>query len=248
MSRTNTPDLNAWLPFIGAEVDQPYALAEVVIVPVPYEMTTTYRQGCQRGPQVLLQASDQLEYYDAELRCEPCFELAIHTQAPIADSHAQPELPPEVMVEQVQAAIAPLLTDGKFVIALGGEHSITAGIVAAYQQCCPEPFTVVQIDAHGDLRDHYEGSRYNHACVMRRVLDMGLPILPIGIRSLCREEADLIAARALPVIWDEQVAHDPDWLEAALAHIPTEQIFITIDLDGLAPTLLPGVGTPQPVV
>jgi len=238
------PDL--WPPFIGAEIAQPFDAAEVVILPVPYEATTTYRQGCQQGPQAILQASDQLEYYDAELGCEPCFALPIHTCAAIANSREQPDLAPEAMVGLVQVAVEDILAAGKFAIVLGGEHGITAGVVAAYQRRASQPFTVVQIDAHGDLRDCYEGSRYNHACAMRRVLELGLPILPIGIRSLCREEAELIAERSIPVIWDEQIAGEPDWIEGAIASIPTADIFVTIDLDGLSPTLIPGVGTPQP--
>ncbi len=246
MNLSLAPTAAAWPPFIGAEVDRPYATAELVVVPVPYETTTTYRQGCQDGPEALLRASDQLEYYDVELGCEPCFEVALHTQPAIASSQRQPDLAPEAMVAAVEAAVGQLVADGKFAIALGGEHSITAGVVAAYRHYQRQPFTVVQIDAHGDLRDCYEGSRYNHACVMRRVLELDVPILPVGIRSLCREEAELIAARQIPVIWDEQIAREPDWLEWAIAQIPTDAIFITIDLDGLAPSLLPGVGTPQP--
>ncbi len=246
MSSPVAPEAEAWPPFIGVEVDQPYEGAEVVIVPIPYEATTTYRKGCQQGPQAILRASDQLEYYDVELGCEPCFRLPLHTHAAIASSHHHPDLAPEVMVQQVQSAVEPLLRDGKWVIALGGEHGITAGVVAAYQQVEPEPFTVVQIDAHGDLRDEYEGSRYNHACVMRRILDLELPILPIGLRSFCREEAELIAARSLTILDDAFIAREPDWIEQAIRNIPTDSVFITIDLDGLSPALLPGVGTPQP--
>lgn len=108
-----------------------------------------------------------------------------------------------------------LIQDGKFVIALGGEHSITSAVVEAYRQADPaEPFTVIQIDAHGDLRHEYEGSIYNHACVMRRIVDMGLT--------------------------------QPNWIERAIAAIPTQKVFLTIDLDGIDPTLIPGVGTPEP--
>ncbi|MBD2624671.1 agmatinase, partial [Microcystis flos-aquae FACHB-1344] len=109
-----------------------------------------------------------------------------------------------------------------------------------------EPFTVVQIDAHGDMRFEYEGSHHNHACVMRRVLEMGLPTLPVGIRAICREEAELIAKQQIPVIWDRDIAGDPNWIEKAIAKITTEKVFLTIDVDGIDPALIPGVGTPEP--
>ena len=131
-------------------------------------------------------------------------------------------------------------------IALGGEHSITAGVVKAYQQMLGEPFTVIQIDAHGDLRHSYEGSIYNHACVMRRVIDLGLPTLPVGIRSICREEAELIKEQQIPVMWAKDIYANSNWLATALEKIKTERVFITIDLDGLDGNVIPGVGTPQP--
>ena len=117
----------------------------------------------------------------------------------------------------------------------------------AYRAAQPDcPLTVVQIDAHGDLRHEYEGSIYNHACVMRRIVDMGIPTLQIGIRSICQEEANLIKAKNLSVIRARDIALNSDWMERAIANIPTQRVFLTIDLDGIDPTLLPGVGTPEP--
>jgi agmatinase len=151
------------------------------------------------------------------------------------------------MLQVTQKTVFKSIDDGKFVITLGGEHSITAGVVAAYRQAYPnEPFTVVQIDAHGDLRHEYEGSIYNHACVMRRVVDMGLPTVQIGIRAICKEEADLIKAKNLTVFRAREIAAQPDWIERAIASIPTQKVFLTIDLDGIDPTIIPGVGTPEP--
>ncbi|MGL6283909.1 MAG: agmatinase, partial [Microcoleaceae cyanobacterium] len=129
---------------------------------------------------------------------------------------------------------------------IGGEHSITFPIVDAYQEAEAEPFTVIQIDAHGDLRHEYEGSIYNHACVMRRIVDLGLPTLQIGIRAICKEEANLIKAKQLPVFFAREIVSQPDWINNALAQIKTKKVFITIDLDGIDPTLIPGVGTPEP--
>lgn len=239
------------LPFIGDEVDVGYDAARVVVLPVPYEATTTYRQGTQHGPAALLEASDQLEYYDAELDREICFELGVHTLAPLADTRVAPVAAAE-MLAATEATIAQCVADGKFAIAIGGEHSITAGVVAGYRRAYgDEPFTVVQIDAHADLRDSYEGSPHNHACVMRRVFDLGVPSLPVGVRSLSKPEAEFVRQHQIPVQWahdilDDRSRGESQWIDRAIAAIPTERVFLTVDLDGLDGSLLPGVGTPQP--
>ncbi len=244
MSIASHTPLSQTLHFLGHEVSKPYSEAQVVILPVPFEATTTYRKGCVAGPEAILEASHQVEYYDDEWERE-FWPLGIHTHASVADSRQGP-LSPENMVARVSAAAAPLIADNKFVIALGGEHSITAGLVAAYHQSSSAPFTVVQIDAHTDLRHSYDGSIYNHACVMRRVLDLGVPTVHLGIRSLCQEEATLIRDRQLPVFWARHLAVQDDWVDAVLAAVTTRQVFLTIDLDGLDPSLMPGVGTPEP--
>lgn len=238
--------LTSSLPFLGPDTTADYAAARVVILPIPFEATTTYRRGCENGPDAILEASHQVEYYDDDHDRE-FWPVGIHTHAAIADTRQGQTVSSEAMLAATQTTTARLLQDGKFVIALGGEHSITAGLVAAYQAHYPnEPFTVIQIDAHGDLRHEYEGSIHNHACVMRRVVDMGLPTVQIGIRSICQEEATLIREQHLTVIRAREIALDPGWMERALGAIATPKVFITIDLDGIDPTLMPGVGTPEP--
>ncbi len=233
--------------FIASEAISPsYEASQVVILPVPYEFTTTYRQGCQHGPAAILNASQQLEAYDEELEIETCHKIGIYTHQAVADSRRDRDLAPEKMIQQTEQAVSQLIKDNKFVITLGGEHGITAGVVKAYQKASSESFTVVQIDAHGDLRQEYLGSIYNHACVMRRILDLNLPTLPVGIRSICLEEAQLIRGRQIPVIWAKDIATNPDWIETAIAAIKTTKVFITIDLDGIDPSSLAGVGTPEP--
>ncbi len=232
-------------PFLGNELQAAYDHAQVVILPIPYEATTTYRQGCVRGPAELLLASHQVEIYDDELEREIGLEVAIYTHDPIADTTTGP-VPAPQMRQVTKSTVSRLVKDGKFVIALGGEHSITGPIVEAYQENNPEPFTVIQIDAHGDLRHEYEGSIYNHACVMRRIVDLGLPTVQLGIRSVCKEEAELIKSKQLTVFWAREIATQPDWLERFFTSIPTRKVFLTIDLDGIDPTLIPGVGTPEP--
>jgi len=244
--RTPVQTLTSSLPFLGAEVAAEYDAAKVVILPIPFEATTTYRRGCENGPAAILDASQQVEYYDDDHDRE-LWTVGIHTHDAIADTRNNALMPSEEMLRVTQATVSKLLADHKFVISLGGEHSITTGIVEAYRQANPgEPFTVVQIDAHGDLRHEYEGSIHNHACVMRRVVDMGLPTVQIGIRSLCKEEADLIREQQLTVIRAREIALQSDWMERAWAGIKTEKVFLTIDLDGIDPTLMPGVGTPEP--
>lgn len=238
--------LPALRQFIGSEDRKSYEESKAVILPIPYEATTTFRQGCANGPEALLEASEQLEAYDEELERETCFDVGIFTHEPIADTRNDRKVSAEEMVAVTSQTVSKLIADGKFVIAIGGEHSITTGVVKAYRQVESEPFTVVQIDAHGDMRYEFEGSIYNHACVMRRVLEMGLPTLPVGIRSICQEEARLIQEKQIPVIWARDIAKDPDWIEKALAKITTAKVFITIDVDGIDPSSMPGVGTPEP--
>ena len=150
------------------------------------------------------------------------------------------------MLQVTQKTVSRLISDGKFVIGFGGEHSITTGIVEAYRQAYPDELvTVIQIYAHGDLRHEYEGSIHNHACVMRRIVDMGLPTVQIGIRSICKEEADLIKEKHLTV-FRARLMYQTDWIEQAIAAITTQKVFLTIDLDGIDPSLIPGVGTPEP--
>lgn len=234
------------MPYLGSELAATYDAAKVVILPIPYEATTTYRQGCENGPDAILEASHQVEYYDEELDWEIGRDVGIYTNEAIADTRSQ-KVSAEQMLQVTQETVYKLIQDDKFVVALGGEHSITTGVVAAYRQAYPdEPFTVVQIDAHGDLRHEYEGSIHNHACVMRRIVDMGLPTVQIGIRAICKEEADLMKEKNLTVFRAREIATQPDWIERAIASIPTQKVFLTIDLDGIDPTLIPGVGTPEP--
>ncbi len=234
------------LPFLGSDVAANYNAARVVILPIPYEATTTYRRGCENGPDAILAASQQVEYYDEELDSETCRDIGIYTCSAIADTRNQSSVSAHEMLQVTQETVSKLISDGKFVIALGGEHTITTGVVEAYRQAYPEPFTVIQIDAHGDLRYEYEGSIHNHACVMRRIVDMGLPTVQIGIRAICKEEADLIKEKNLTVFRAREIAIQSDWIENAITAIPTQKVFLTIDLDGIDPTLIPGVGTPEP--
>ncbi|MBD0264173.1 MAG: agmatinase [Tolypothrix sp. T3-bin4] len=233
------------IPFLGSDASGKYDTSKVVILPIAYEATTTYRRGCENGPDSILEASHQVEYYDEELGRETGIEVKIYTHETIADTRSS-SVSAEEMLKVTEETVHKLIDDGKFVIALGGEHSITAGIVEAYRKVYTESFTVVQIDAHGDLRHSYEGSIHNHACVMRRIVDMDLPTVQIGIRAICKEEADLIKEKQLTVFRAREIANEPNWMERAISAIQTDKVFLTIDLDGIDPTLIPAVGTPEP--
>lgn len=232
--------------FLESEVISSYQESDVVILPIPYEVTTTYRKGCEYGPDAVLEASDQLECYDEELGIETCFKTKIFTGDRIADTRENPHLTAEDMLLVTSETVQKLVRDNKFVIGIGGEHAITTGLVKGYLGSIDEPFTVIQIDAHGDMRYEFEGSIHNHACVMRRVLELGLPTLPIGIRAICQEEANLITEKKVPVMWARDIYYNSNWINDALAKIKTKKVFITIDLDGLDPSFMPGVGTPEP--
>ena len=213
--------------------------AKAVLLPVPYDRTATYGKGTADGPAALIAASCSLELYDEELGLDT-YTLGIHT-APAVSGNQDP---PERMVDLVRSAVTRYLDMGKLVVTVGGEHSITEGAVAAYHRRHPG-LTVVQLDAHGDMRDEYEGSKHNHACVMRRVRDMSIPTVGIGIRSLCREEADYLQEHPALLISGRRVCHDHGWFEEALKAARGE-VYVTVDVDFFDPSMVPGTGTPEP--
>ncbi len=213
--------------------------ARAVLLPVPYDRTATYGKGTAKGPEALIAASCSLELYDEELG-QDTYTLGIHTAPPESGN----EDPPETMVKKVEAAVGRYLEMGKLVVTLGGEHSITTGSVAAHHRRHPR-LTVVQLDAHADLRDEYEGSKNNHACVMRRIREMGIPTLGVGIRSLSREEADYLSQNPATLIWGRRLAQGRDWIQEALS-AAGEEVYLTVDVDYFDPALVPGTGTPEP--
>src|SRR5213594_188303 len=158
------------LNYGGLEPDQTaLERARIVMLPVPYDRTASYQKGTARGPRALLEASTHMELYDDELGLEP-HTIGIHTAPPVSGN----DDPPEVMVQKVEEATARYLAMKKMPVVLGGEHSVSVGAIRAYLKAYPR-LSVVQLDAHGDLRDSYEGSSYNHACIMRRVAETGVP-------------------------------------------------------------------------
>ena len=218
-----------------------YARSAVVVWPIPLERTTSYKIGTRYGPAAILDASRNMELYDEELGTEP-YRHGIHT---LPEMEAQ-DGPLDKVLADLHTVMGGLVDDGKFVVALGGEHSLTPPLVAA----CAKKFdslSVLQIDAHADLRDSYEGTPNSHACAMRRVLEI-CPAVQVGIRSMSQEEA-----QALPQInntrlfYASQIVGQPPekWVPEVVDSL-SANVFLTLDVDGLDPSILPATGTPEP--
>jgi agmatinase len=221
-----------------------FATARAVIVPVPFDGTTCYRPGTREGPQAIIDASRNLELYDAELERSP-YLVGIHTLRAveiIAGNAA-------AMVARIEQVTEALLEAGKFPVTLGGDHLTSIGVIRAYAHRLAD-LSVLQIDAHADLRDEYEGSALSSATVMRRVLDVCPRTAQVGIRSLSEPEAQLVAERHLPLwrasdIRTQSLRGRQDWIDDVVASL-SAQVYVTVDVDGFDPSLVPGTGTPEP--
>ncbi len=214
--------------------------AKVTLLQVPYEKTTTYRKGTQYGPSAIIEASMNMELFDEELNQET-YRIGIHTMNGLGFV----DEPPEAMVEKVRASVLEMMKAGKFPVVLGGEHSITPGAVKAAREIY-ENLSVLQLDAHYDLRDEYLGSKYNHACVARRVSEM-CPLVQVGVRSLSREEKDFLSTHPanIKTIGVYDILDRPFWKDEVSKAL-TDNVYVTIDADVFDPSLLPAVGTPEP--
>ncbi len=237
MNHANAPTLG----FGGLEPEYcDPATAKAVVIPMPYEGTTSYRSGTKEGPAAILLASRQVELYDEELDAEP-FTAGIATMAEIQPSRRDYAAP----IAQTYEAVREVLVRDRFPIVLGGEHSISAGAIRAARELYPD-LSVLQIDAHADLRDSYEDSPLSHASVMRRVCELKIPITQVGIRNLCAEEmAFWRQERPSAIFWARDLnagRHAPEEIAATL----TDHVFVTIDVDGLDPAIMPATGTPEP--
>lgn len=215
--------------------------ARYVVLPLPYEVTTSYAKGTKFGPRAIVEASRNMELYDEETGREPS-GAGIHT----TEDLYFPDTDPKAMVKTVQEAVEHYLGMGKFVVALGGEHNLTFPAYAAHLKKHPG-LGILQIDAHADLRDTYEGTPFNHACVMRRCVGSAAGVAQVGIRSLSREEAAFVKARKKPwpILWARECQEGEAWMDRAIAALP-EKVYLTIDIDGLDPSLVPATGTPEP--
>lgn len=207
--------------------------AQVVLIPVPYDGTSSWVKGADKGPDAFLNASENMELYDIETKSE-VYKKGVYL-APAVSENASPEK----MVEAVHKIIKSYLQQDKFVTLFGGEHSISIGSIRAFNEHF-EDLTVVQIDAHADLRPSYEGSSCNHACAVHEA-SKNTNLIQVGIRSMDSSEVEHM---------DEgrtYFAHDlyDDWMDDAIGQM-TPNVFITIDLDAFDPSILPSTGTPEP--
>jgi agmatinase len=235
---TPTPGDLAYPPFLGEDgmtVDP--AAAAAAIIPVPYDQTSTWRKGADRGPAALLDASGTIELYDIQTNSEP-WKRGIVTLPPILHDGG-----PEELAELVRARAAEVLANGSLPVVIGGEHSVTIGAVEAAAETFPG-VGVLQIDAHGDTRESYEGSSHNHACVMARARER-CPIVQVGIRAV--DASEMPGLDPERVFWAHEIAarQDAGWMDEVVSLLP-ETVYLTIDLDAFDPSLLPATGTPEP--
>ena len=213
--------------------------ARVVILPVPYESTGSGRAGSREAPRAIIEASEEMELYDFDLECEP-YRVGIHTMSEVMPHTGDPQ----AMVERMEEIVGQLLDGGKFVVILGGEHTLAVGAVRAHRRRIPN-LSVLALDAHADLRQEYLGSPYNHACVLRRLLDDGCPVVQVGLRSATREEHQLIRERKLPFLSVSAYRAFEGGPEEVVSQL-SEEVYVTIDLDVFDPSQMAAVGTPEP--
>jgi agmatinase len=231
---------------LPAELQDPLR-AQVHVLPIPYEATVSYGEGTREGPAAIIAASHEVEMYEAQFDGEPCLSWGVHTMPALAADWRTPE----EMMPAVAAAAEPVAHSGKLLVALGGEHSITPAIVRGVRLATGEPLAVVQIDAHADLRDSFHGTRHSHACAMRRSLEETEGILvQLGIRSCSGEEASFIRANSDRItVWRAEEIHAARpgaFLRQLSKRLAGRRIYLTIDVDGLDPSVVPATGTPEP--
>ena len=232
----------AWIPqnFLGLPAETSgYAGARLVVLPIPFEATVTYGAGTRDGPAALLAASRQVETFDPDLGVDLA-DAPIHTLPALAPDLSSPG----AMTRRIQRAAARFLKDGKWVLALGGEHGVTLGLVRAAQKKFGR-LSVLQIDAHADLRDEFEGTPYSHASVMRRCVEGGSRTVHVGIRNICREELLFAKRRRLPIFWARDCAKGEEWIEDVIDALRSP-VYLSFDVDGLDPSIIRTTGTPEP--
>ncbi|MEN8148225.1 MAG: agmatinase [Planctomycetota bacterium] len=220
--------------FLGlAEADDP----DVLVLPIPYEGTVSYGGGTAAGPGAILDATAYVETWDEELG------VSLETLGYRVLPSVEPgDRDPDAMTEAIHEA-ATAAGDG-FLLSLGGEHSVSPGLVRAVAERHPD-LSVLHIDAHADLRDEYEGSRNSHACALRRIRDRVDTTVSVGIRAISEPEARLIDEESIPVFWSRDVVGRTDWIEEAV-DLLTDEVYLTVDVDGLDPSIMPATGTPEP--
>ncbi len=213
--------------------------APYAVFPIPFERTVSFGRGTSKAPAAILKASMQAELFDDEFFCSP--GLKVQT-LPAADCRGSTT----VVFDRIRRRAETILNAGRFLMSFGGEHSLTIPLVAAAKSACGD-ISVLNLDSHLDLRDSFRNSRFSHACVFRRVMEMGVPVAHAGIRSLCREEYELIKQNHLNVYWARDIlaAKNDKWIKAIIRRLK-KKVYISIDADVFDPSIMPGTGTPEP--
>ena len=221
--------------FGGNEVVYSYSESGIIIVPVPYDETSTWMKGADKGPDAILDSSINIEFYDVETSSEAHLK-GINTIAPILEKET-----PEKLVKDVYDRIFSILSDKKFPVIIGGNHTVSIGAIKAFSEYF-ENLTILQLDAHADLRQIYEGSVFNHACAMARAREFA-PVVQVGIRSMSAEELPFVERDR--IFFSHELYYDKSLYHRALDKL-TGNVYITIDLDVFDPSIMPSTGTPEP--
>lgn len=224
---------------IAEEEFSSFENARILVWPVSYEGTVSYGGGTGRGAAAIINASRNMELYEEETDAE-VYKLGIHT----LDEYP-PVDPPEQMMAALYNRAKDLVSSEKFIAMIGGEHSVSAPVIRAHAETYPN-LSVLQIDAHADLRDTYDGTPHSHASIMARVVkDLRIPAVQCGIRSISAEEAAVLDTLPTRIFWAKDIVGKSDWWDEAVDEL-TENVYLTIDIDGLDPSLVSATGTPEP--
>jgi agmatinase len=224
------------MSFCGLPTDATaYAHASIIILPIPFDKTSTWLKGADKGPAAIIESSEQLELYDIETDSE-VYKKGIFTAKPL---HANSS---SVLLRKTEARVYHYLKDNKFVVTLGGDHSVSIGVFKAYAKHYRD-LSILQLDAHADSRNSYEGTPYNHACVMARAREFTKNIVSVGIRSMDSSERPYLDRRK--IFFAHDIYDSDKWINNAV-RLLSNTVYITIDLDVFDPGIMPSTGTPEP--
>ena len=209
--------------------------AAITVLPVAYDKTSTWMKGSDKGPAAIVAASANMELYDIETDSEVYKNGIFTAESTITDAE------PSEMIETVERTVGGFIGEDKFVVVLGGEHSVSIGSVRAHVEKYPD-LTVLQLDAHADLRNEYNGSKYNHACVMARVREL-CPLVQVGVRSMDVSEKEFLDEQRMFFAID--LCNSRTWIDDVVSEL-SSQVYVTLDLDVFDPSIMPSTGTPEP--
>ncbi len=222
--------------FCGLQKDfSEYNKSKIVILPVPFDKTSTWIKGADKGPQAIIDASMNMELYDINT-CSEVYKKGIFTEKPVDEKTS------EKMIQSLEKKVACLLNDKKFIVVLGGEHSISIGAISSFSKYFKD-LSVLHLDAHSDMRDEYLGSKYNHACVMARAKEFSNKIVSVGIRSM--DSSELKNINQKNIFFAKDIHDSKEWMNDVVERL-SDNVYITIDLDVFNPSIMPSTGTPEP--